>query len=407
MESPSKPWEQPSNTQNQTFASTEQNSNISSPPVPPLSSADVVGIQDPNSLNNLQNSNGMSGLDSGFGYGQGVGGYGGMNTGMYGGYGGGGGMYGGGYGSGMYGGMGGGYGGGMYGGGYGSGMYGGGMYGNGLNMQPNMMPGAGPQSLTQMLDANTRTTFQLVESVVGAFGGFARMLESTYFATHSSFMAVLGVIEQFSLLRSYFGGAIGDTASIIPNAIRKVVSVLTGKPEAVDTSQITASGFNEFQEKKKSQLSRKTLLLILAIIFGIPYAMTRIIRAIAKRQQKITLLQKELESGHLLPPKSDLSSSNIGLDFAVALYDFIPQNRAELAVSRGEVVAITSKVDIWGKKTEWWRCRNKDGIEGLVPSTYIKILKPGQSSNLALIEATELAKPHESKVEEFISTPGK
>ena len=80
-------------------------------------------------------------------------------------------MYGSGYGG--YGGMGG-----MYGGG----MYGGGMYGQGMPGDPN-----NPQSLTQSFGQSTQATFQLIEGIVGAFGGFAQMLESTYMATHSSF----------------------------------------------------------------------------------------------------------------------------------------------------------------------------------------------------------------------------
>ena len=88
----------------------------------------------------------------------------------------------------MYGGMGG------YGTGYGS-MYGGmgamggmgGMYG-GMG-QPGMM-GADPNdpnSLTNAFSQSTQATFQLIESLVGAFGGVAQMLESTYMATQSSF----------------------------------------------------------------------------------------------------------------------------------------------------------------------------------------------------------------------------
>lgn len=77
----------------------------------------------------------------------------------------------------MYGGMGGM--GGMYGG---MGM--GGMYGGmgGMPMDPN-----NPHSLTQSFSQNTAATFQLIENIVGAFGGFAQMLQSTYMATHSSF----------------------------------------------------------------------------------------------------------------------------------------------------------------------------------------------------------------------------
>lgn len=73
---------------------------------------------------------------------------------MYGGYGGMGGMYG------SYGGM-------------------GGMYGGMQNGDPN--------SLTHSFNQSTQATFQMIESIVGAFGGFAQMLESTYMATHSSF----------------------------------------------------------------------------------------------------------------------------------------------------------------------------------------------------------------------------
>ncbi|KAL8940247.1 MAG: hypothetical protein Q9216_002901 [Gyalolechia sp. 2 TL-2023] len=84
----------------------------------------------------------------------------------------------------------------MYGGGYGSGyggMYGGmggmgGMYGGGMG-QPGMMgmDPNDPNSLTNSFNQNTQATFQMIESIVGAFGGFAQMLESTYMATHSSF----------------------------------------------------------------------------------------------------------------------------------------------------------------------------------------------------------------------------
>ena len=86
---------------------------------------------------------------------------------------GGGGMYGGGMGGGMY-------------GGYGGGMYGGGMYGG----MPGGMMGGGPNdpnSLTHRFNNSTAATFQMLEGIVTAFGGFAQMLESTYMATHSSF----------------------------------------------------------------------------------------------------------------------------------------------------------------------------------------------------------------------------
>ena len=96
------------------------------------------------------------------------------------------------------------FGGGMY----GSGMYGGGMYGmggmGGMGGYGGMygmggMGGMGgpygqgqedPNSMTQNFAQSTQATFQIIESIVGAFGGFAQMLESTYMATHSSFFGM-------------------------------------------------------------------------------------------------------------------------------------------------------------------------------------------------------------------------
>ena len=66
-------------------------------------------------------------------------------------------------------------------------MYGGGMYG-----QPGGMMGPGvdpndPNSLTNSFSQSTQATFQIIENLVGAFGGVAQMLESTYMATHQGF----------------------------------------------------------------------------------------------------------------------------------------------------------------------------------------------------------------------------
>ena len=58
-------------------------------------------------------------------------------------------------------------------------------------------------SMAQQMEANTRATFQLLDQVVQAFSGFAQMLDSTFYATYSSFNAMIGVVEQFKSLRDY------------------------------------------------------------------------------------------------------------------------------------------------------------------------------------------------------------
>ena len=82
---------------------------------------------------------------------------------------------------GMYGGMGMGYG--MNGMGYGmNGMYGGGYGMPGMPMDPNN------PSLSQQLESTTQHTFALLHSIVQTFTGLSQMLESTFMATHSSFL---------------------------------------------------------------------------------------------------------------------------------------------------------------------------------------------------------------------------
>lgn len=89
----------------------------------------------------------------------------------------------------------------MYGGGYGS-MFGGiggmpmfgGMGGPGMmGADPN-----DPNSLTNSFNQNTQATFQMIEGIVGAFGGLAQMLESTYMATHSSFFGRATFLSRIS-----------------------------------------------------------------------------------------------------------------------------------------------------------------------------------------------------------------
>ncbi|KAJ1675239.1 Peroxisomal membrane protein PAS20, partial [Spiromyces aspiralis] len=296
------------------------------------------------------------------GYGTGIGGYGAS----YGGYGAG---YGGYSGYGGYGGYGmsgygmGGYGMGSYGmGGYGMGGYG--MNGPGGPMDPNA-----PMSLTQRLDASTRSTFQLIQSVVGAFGGFARMLESTYFATHSSFMAILGVMDQFGLLKSYMGKAANSTVAY--DGFRRFWARILGRQMRVNKEDLNAEKFDEF--KQRSRIRKRSLLLFFTIIIGLPYLMTKLIRSMVNNQRRLAAGEAALQQGGGGPGNAIARS---GYEFAQALFDFKGESRAELTFRQGDVIAILSKTNVWGKPSEWWRGKLQDGTEGLFPSNYVKIIQP-------------------------------
>ncbi|KAF7979284.1 hypothetical protein HWV62_42984 [Athelia sp. TMB] len=304
--------------------------------------------------------------------------------------------------------FGGGIGGGMYGGGIGSmgmggsygsygmnGMYGGGMpgmYGGGMGM-----PGMNPMdpnnpSLTQTLESTTQHTFTLLHSIVQTFSGVAQMLESTFMATHSSFFAMVGVVDQFGQLRNALGSVLG-----LFGLLRWMKDTLTGRPH-----QPALQGeFNDFLNGRPVQgprsgppppkPSKKPLIIFLLAVFGVPYAMTKLIRILNERAQQQQQLQGGAPLGPLDPsaltfargaPLGPLDPS--ALTFARALYPFNPSTPSELALKENEIVAIMGKLDPntgvevdprLEVETEWWKGRTREGREGWFPKKWVEVLE--------------------------------
>ncbi|KAI5467367.1 Peroxin 13, N-terminal region-domain-containing protein [Mariannaea sp. PMI_226] len=275
--------------------------------------------------------------------------------------------YGTGYGSSMYGGYGG-YGGGMYGG-----MYGGmGMGGMGMGMG---MPGD-PNSLTNRFNNGTQATFQMLEGIVATFGGFAQMLESTYMATHSSFFAMVSVAEQFGNLRDTLGQILGIFT--LMRWIRTLIAKLTGRPPPADATALNPLAFARFEGRSTGpdgaplppKASRKPLFFFVLAAFGLPYLMSKMIKAFAaSHEEEERRLQLAQNQGRAFDPSK--------LEFCRLLYDFLPQsnNAMELEVRKGDLVAVLSKEDPAGNPSEWWQCRSRDGRQGYLPSTYLEVLK--------------------------------
>lgn len=277
--------------------------------------------------------------------------------------------------------MGGMYGGGMYGGyggGYGSGMYGGGMYGGMGGMGG--MPGNDPNSLTNRFSNSTSATFQMLEGIVTAFGGFAQMLESTYMATHSSFFAMVSVAEQFGNLRDTLGSILGIFTMM--RWIRTALAKITGRPPPADATALTPAAFARFEGRPAAdgssapaRASRKPLIFFVIAAFGLPYLMSKMIKTFAANQE-------EEERRHQLAMEAQQPIDPSKLEFCRLLYDFNPQASAggmELDAKKGDLVAVLTKADPAGQPSDWWQCRSRDGRQGYLPSTYLEVLKrPGQ-----------------------------
>lgn len=326
MASPQKPWEQAGS------AAVQQSTITTAAPEVPSR---------PAALNNTGMVGNNSMYGGGIGYGGGMGGYGGnMGTygsgmGTYGGYGGYSGYsgYGGGYGN-TYGGYGGGMGMGRFGGMGGMG----GMYNRRMDGDP---------TFTQQMELSTQSTFQTLDQIVQAFGGFAQMLESTFFATHSSFMAMMGVAEQFGNLRSYLGQVLSIVS--VFNMIKRAGYLITGRKPPIDADSINSNSFTEFG---KPAPSKKPLFVFLSLIIGLPWLLSKLMQKIEQNRPK------------LLP--TDIKN----LEFCKAQYDFQSDSPGELSFRKGDLIAILTKID-----HNWWRGRTQDGRMGLFPQNYVQIIQ--------------------------------
>lgn len=289
--------------------------------------------------------------------------------------------YGGGYGSGLggYNNMGS-YGGMM--GGYGTGYSG---YGGYNRMGPHSLYGGsmgpgmpGEPSLAAQMAQSTQSTFQILERVVGTFGGVAQMLESTYFATQSSFMAMVGVAEQFGMLKNMFTNVFSIFA--IYKYVRNFLYRILGKRPPADPKEINANDFQQFSDKPKYSL--RPFLMFLSLVFGVPYLLHLFMRSVARRlaQQQQNIASKQLTDGAQK------------FEFAQALYNFVGQNPAELSFNKGDLIAILSR----GPEPtngppvpQWWQGRLRDGRVGMFPNNYVEILEKKVEVSEKKIEVPE------------------
>ncbi|KAK5116285.1 hypothetical protein LTR85_009257 [Meristemomyces frigidus] len=299
------------------------------------------------------------------------------------------------FGGGMSGGMGG-----MYGssyGGYGGGMGGGMGYGMGGGYGQQGMYGAPQQdqSLSQTMNQSTQATFQMIESIVGAFGGFAQMLESTYMATHSSFFAMVSVAEQFGNLRQTLGSMLGIFT--IMRWFRTAVAKITGRPPPASSKELTPANFAAFSgggigpdgAGAQPKPSRKPFIFFIIAVFGLPYLMGKLIRALAASQEAEQ--QKQLANAPFGPDGQQQPLDPSKLDFCRVLYDYTPQMQpgqqytegVDLSIKKGDLVAVLSKTDPMGQPSEWWRCRARDGRMGYLPSPYLETIQRKPQGQIA------------------------
>jgi len=250
-------------------------------------------------------------------------------------------------------------------------------------------------------------TFQIIESIVGAFGGFAQMLESTFMATHSSFFAMIGVAEQLSHLRNY----LGQVLSLF--TVVRWIQGLLGKDQG--TRGMTADEFRKFElspgtrmDGKKPRPSKKPIIIFLLTVIGIPWAMIKVVKLISARQEEE--MRQRIARGEIPPSnipigQGEVPNYAIGMDgqpypiasvpsppqtetidpstltFVRAVHPYNPTSEGEgetveLRFQENDIIAVLTPKN---ERIEpgWWRGRLRDGRIGWFPSTYVSELPMG------------------------------
>ncbi|KAL5037930.1 hypothetical protein BDV3_001870 [Batrachochytrium dendrobatidis] len=274
---------------------------------------------------------------------------------------------------------------------------------NGPMMGPNGLPiPEGELPLTARLEQSTQATFQMLDQIVQAFGGFSQMLESTFFATHSSFMAMAGVAEQFGMFRTYLGQALSvfSLMEFIRNGLNWIRGVSTdrGIQGSVDVTRqadtLTVDGFSAF-EKEQNQLqksgpSKRPLWVFLAVVIGLPWLMSKLISQLRQRkleQQEAAIRAAALNGESLVDPNRIIAKNGAStsvqlhpsqirnLEFCRATYAFAGDAPGDLSLQPGDIVAVLARSDpVTGEATAWWRGRTQAGAVGIFPGSYVEIL---------------------------------
>jgi peroxin-13 len=137
---------------------------------------------------------------------------------------------------------------------------------------------------------------------------------------------------------------------------------------------------------------------MLAVV-GLPYLMGRLIKALARSQEEQEK-QKMLEN-----PQAGQPIDPTKLEFCRALYDFTPNANMQgmdLAVKKGDMVAVLSKTDPMGTASEWWKCRSRDGRMGYLPGIYLEPIQRKQPAQIT--SGSQSGSPAGSRAQTMTST---
>jgi peroxin-13 len=220
---------------------------------------------------------------------------------------------------------------------------------------------------------------------------------------------MVSVAEQFGNLRNTLGSVLGIFT--LMRWIRTAIAKLTGRPPPASSKELTAAKFAAFTGRMPDGSpapptpSKKPFIVFILAVFGLPYLMGKLIKALAKTQEEEEKRRREANP-QLYETQGQLDPTK--LDFCRVLYDFTPDTHHEsvqgidLAVKKGDLVAVLSKTDPLGNPSEWWQCRSRDGKMGYLPSPYLEPIQKRQPA--AITSGSQNGSPIGSRAQTLTNT---
>ncbi|XP_035919215.1 probable peroxisomal membrane protein PEX13 [Anopheles stephensi] len=249
-----------------------------------------------------------------------------------------------------------------YGMGQGYGGYGSGAYGGGAFNYPE-------HRFIQLAEESSRPAFQILESLVGAVGNVATMLDSTFFAVTSSFRAVLSVAANLAHLKGTFAQFWSSLAVVRAAVwlykkmlyklrITKSDPTMDAFKEAFNGSASTDAAVNNPRKHSSSLLAA----LFMGFMLSVPYMLIKL------------FAPKVTEDSALNDPT--LWSNPVEVQ---ALHKFDASNAQEMSIRAGQLVLLAPKqiqTDKHLLNTGWVLAASADRKTcGIIPLNYVQALK--------------------------------
>ncbi|KAI6223731.1 Peroxin-13 [Aphelenchoides fujianensis] len=246
---------------------------------------------------------------------------------------------------------------------YNGGMFGSGMYGQYGN--PSMYPGQSPESnFVRLAEESSRNAFQSIESVVSAVASVANMLNSTHNAVFSSFRAVIGVVEQFSILKKQMAAVLTFTIlrwlrhfwrRLMVHLRLKPANYATATDAWTDVTSLDPSGGSA---PPSLGISWPAMIFWLVALGG-PYLIYKCVSQMVRRIEEKQRWATGASEHHS----------------AQALFDFDARTQQELSFRKGDRLRVAPR-DEQPKIHGWLLASSANGEQiGLVPLNYLRVMK--------------------------------